>query len=131
MQFTITIICVSTHFQRIVFLLRKGRRIGHGSAKENSFHDEKSPHLGRQLRAMSAIRTKFDEFCLIDPRTKTKFRQPRGIGGGGRSFRTLSSIWPPPPRLIVPRELYRQNWILWLRRESMASLLKRHLTQRM
>lgn len=76
-----------------MFLLRKEKGIGHGSAKGNGFHDEKSPHLGRQLRAMSAIRTKFDEFCLIDSRTKTKFRQPgdRG-GGGGRSFRTLSSI---------------------------------------
>lgn len=54
-----------------MFLLRKEK----DRFEENSFRDEKSPHLGRQLLAMSAIRTKFDEFCLIDPRTKTKFRR--------------------------------------------------------
>lgn len=35
-------------------------------------YGEKSQCLTRQLHGMSAIRTKFDEFCLIDPRYKDK-----------------------------------------------------------
>lgn len=82
----------------IVFLLRKEK----DRFEENSFRDEKSPHLGRQLLAMSAIRTKFDEFCLIDPRTKTKFWRGKGRRRRRTKFQNTVFYLTSSPRLIVP-----------------------------